>query len=138
MLAHVRMLAVVLSVLVAGWWSPCCCQSDWLAGEGARLMEGGAHPGAHRGGCCAKKQAAKEASRDCCPTPGKVCKKAGGDTTMPVGKAAFTPTPTSWVWVDAPGFLVDLRAGERLDAPASEGRPGGRSTLLGLGCALIV
>jgi hypothetical protein len=134
MLERLRMLAVLLSVVVAGWWSPCCCQSDWLASAGARLVAGA---GAHACGCCAK-QGTREPSRDCCPTPGKACRKAGGETVPTGTKVAVPAAASAWVWVDTAVEARGPASAEPLRERVCEGWHGQRGTLVGMHCALVV
>ena len=65
-------LSILTALLVAAWFSPCCCQSAWMSSEIAGWVAGADE----EPGCCCKAKR-DEGPRDCCPVDGTNCKQSG-------------------------------------------------------------
>lgn len=128
-------VACVATLMAAAWWSPCCCQSAWVAEGAAQLVRGGASDA----GCpCCQERRGEHKER--CPLGGEGCTREGGSLTSV--SAEVQPAPAAGGWVE---LLARGVAGENCQAPSQvewgEGEAaasGGAETLLGLGCALVI
>jgi hypothetical protein len=136
MLGRAKTILIVLAaVLMAGWWSPCCCQSEWMAEAGARVLAGGS--GGEACECC---RAGDESHRTGCPLGSQTCKQTMGKATgvQGVGAVELQLPLTAWVWVDRAGGDEVGASGVPRGEAAKVREHRSAVTLLGLRCALIV
>lgn len=136
MLSRLKVMMMLFAVLVIGAsWSPCCCQSDWVVREGARLLAGGA--GIESGCECCRAEQGRQGHEHGCPLGEQDCTPSIVKTTPTAPVQAAPPAPTAWAWVewlDPPHRVVGIAT----QAVEDRAHTSVDVTLLGLGCALVV
>lgn len=137
MVSHAKVIMVMLITLaVAGWLSPCCCQTAWVATSVSQVMAS-TDDEASGCGCCESNN--EEQSRDCCPEGDDLC--APSVAKMTPGEAATVkPVAASgWIWIDQTAVASRACISSR-EASSGVNRPPGlaAATLLGLRCALVI
>jgi hypothetical protein len=126
-------IAMLITLLAAAWFSPCCCQSAWVAEQAATLLTAGGDE--QTCGCC-KDHPAK--SHDCCPLGAKGCKHSVGKMMMIKAGAEIAPTHAWIIWIP-PTEIAPASATPHVPlARLASSPPPPDGTLLGLCCALTI
>lgn len=134
MTASIKVIATIMGVLLsAAWFSPCCCQSAWLADQGALLLA----PAEGSKGCCCC-EGGKGKHRECCPLGAKECKSSFGKMLTARVVTELAPTHEWIVWAWQPVGISAAEAAPRRLARAQGPFFGPHVTLFGLRCALTI
>lgn len=125
------MIAMLIALVSAAWLSPCCCQSAWVAEQGAALLTSTAAEETCR--CCTQ----PDPAQDCCPADAKGCTQSIGKMVPLTVAPEIVPTHVWVIWTAEPAMTGSLACRSSFGECVGRAHPPD-VTLLGLGCALTI